>query len=422
MFARQLVGSRIGIAVLAALGGAAAVGTLAIAAVPSADGTINGCYGPLIGNLRIIDTSKGESCKQGEQAISWNQKGQVGPAGPAGAKGATGATGPAGPVGPAGPAGAKGATGATGATGPAGAKGDIGAQGPAGAPGAAGTAGPAGAKGDTGEQGPPGQSGALALAGKSCPAGKSVTGFDAHGDLLCDGQPGGGDPGGGGDDRDGDGIPDSEDCAPDSANPPGEVDGCFPPLTVYMVTDGSVSPGANAWLHNLKVTAKSLDGRTVWAQTTFGDVSFDTSLGSALRFHFDASLPVPSITLGDRLTAYGTVQRFEGHLQLEVKHFEISAHEPAAGAVQTILPEDLNVHPDLDGVLVVLGPSSLQSRTGIGDVNWLMSNGVKIEPTLTGTLPDLPVGTGFDAITGIASTGSDQAVLPRSSDDFDLAG
>ncbi len=66
-----------------------------------------------------------------------------------------------------------------------------GPPGPQGAPGPAGLAGPAGRTGARGPAGPPGPAGApgadgnLALAGAGCPAGESVTGFDAAGNVLC---------------------------------------------------------------------------------------------------------------------------------------------------------------------------------------------------------------------------------------------
>jgi hypothetical protein len=55
-------------------------------------------------------------------------------------------------------------------------------------------AGPPGAPGLKGDKGEPGN---LALAGRSCAEGEFVTGFDAHGDLVC-GKPGDGSGGGGG--------------------------------------------------------------------------------------------------------------------------------------------------------------------------------------------------------------------------------
>ena len=64
---------------------------IAYAAIPDASGVINGCYVSGQGQLRVIDKDKGETCKNNETAISWNQKG------PKGDKGDKGDTGPQGP-------------------------------------------------------------------------------------------------------------------------------------------------------------------------------------------------------------------------------------------------------------------------------------------------------------------------------------
>ena len=150
-------------------GGAAAT----IAAIPGADGVINGCYQKNVGNLRVIDPSGGDSCRPPEIAIKWSQTGPQGP------KGDTGATGPQGPVGPQGP---KGDTGATGATGPQGPKGDTGATGATGPQGPKGDTGATGPAGPVGPQGPAGDPG---LANQTCPPNTFVTGFNKDSDIVC---------------------------------------------------------------------------------------------------------------------------------------------------------------------------------------------------------------------------------------------
>lgn len=128
----------------------AGTATVALASIPSADGTITGCYTKSSGTLRIIDPAA-TKCGTNETTISWNQKG---PKGDTGATGPAGPAGPTGPAGPAGPAGPKGDTGATGPTGPAGPQGDTGATGPVGPQGPAGDTGPAGPQGPAGASGP----------------------------------------------------------------------------------------------------------------------------------------------------------------------------------------------------------------------------------------------------------------------------
>src|SRR6266567_4924803 len=66
-----VLGSVVG-AVLA--GGAAAT----IAAIPGADGVINGCYQKNVGNLRVIDPNSGDSCRPSEIPINWSQTGPQG--------------------------------------------------------------------------------------------------------------------------------------------------------------------------------------------------------------------------------------------------------------------------------------------------------------------------------------------------------
>ncbi len=122
------------------------------ASIPDLNGTYHGCL-KSNGQIKLIDPSAGESCKNNETAVTWSQTGPQGPVGPAGPTGATGATGPAGPTGATGPQGPAGPEGATGAQGP---QGPIG---PAGSTGATGAQGPAGPTGATGPQGPAGPSG-----------------------------------------------------------------------------------------------------------------------------------------------------------------------------------------------------------------------------------------------------------------------
>lgn len=137
----------------------ALAGGVAWAAIPSASGTINGCYQKSSGVLRVIDPDTGKTCTPSEIPISWNQRGPQGVPGPAGPTGEAGPAGPEGPQGPEGPKGETGPAGPAGPEGPAGPAGPAGPEGPAGATGPAGPAGPAGAKGDTGPAGPRGPAG-----------------------------------------------------------------------------------------------------------------------------------------------------------------------------------------------------------------------------------------------------------------------
>jgi hypothetical protein len=72
--------------------------TVALASIPSADGTIHGCRATKGGSLRVIDADAGQTCGKDEAALTWNQTGPQGPAGPEGPQGPAGPPGPAGTV------------------------------------------------------------------------------------------------------------------------------------------------------------------------------------------------------------------------------------------------------------------------------------------------------------------------------------
>jgi hypothetical protein len=83
---------------VAAVAVVVAIGGIAYAAIPSSNGTIQGCYQKANGSLRVVESAT--ECKKNEQAISWNQKGQPGPPGAQGEAGPRGASGPKGDQGP----------------------------------------------------------------------------------------------------------------------------------------------------------------------------------------------------------------------------------------------------------------------------------------------------------------------------------
>jgi hypothetical protein len=58
-----------------------AVGTMAMAAIPTSGGVFTGCYNKNSGALRVIDTAT-QTCTAREREISWNEQGVPGPAGP----------------------------------------------------------------------------------------------------------------------------------------------------------------------------------------------------------------------------------------------------------------------------------------------------------------------------------------------------
>ncbi len=94
--------------------GAVAVGGLAYASIPDADGVIHACYNPSAAALRggtpirIIDSGTGQTCANNSVEITWNQTG------PAGAPGQDGEDGLDGQDGADGQAGADGQDGLDG--------------------------------------------------------------------------------------------------------------------------------------------------------------------------------------------------------------------------------------------------------------------------------------------------------------------
>lgn len=58
-----------------------ALGGGAIAAIPDSGGVIHACY-KSNGDLRVVDSSSGKTCKANETALDWNQRGPKGEPGP----------------------------------------------------------------------------------------------------------------------------------------------------------------------------------------------------------------------------------------------------------------------------------------------------------------------------------------------------
>ena len=53
-------------------------GGVAVAQIPSSDGTITACMTPPAGTIRLIDAEAGATCKKGEKQVTWNEAGQPG--------------------------------------------------------------------------------------------------------------------------------------------------------------------------------------------------------------------------------------------------------------------------------------------------------------------------------------------------------
>ncbi len=347
--------SRFGVALLAAVSTAVVTGGISAAALPSAGATIHGCYSSTDGYLRVVDPQN-QACQGDETAISWNQEGQVG------------------------------------------------------------AAGDAGAQGERGEPGPAGDPGVLALAGKSCPIDASVTGFDESGNLLCsDGtttQPEG-EPEGTG--EDGDGLTDADDCAPTDPNPPGAEE-CFAPASVYDLTSKAVT--GNALISELLVTAVTRSGSAAWVAAQPGDDQYQGAEGSAIKLVLTGMEKLPSVAIGDRLTAYGAVRQTAGHVELVADGLEVSSSGENVSPAVEVTAEELVGNVGLDGVLVSLTGWSLGT---IGEGGWVTSAGITLDRTLMGEFPMHAVGTTFASVVGVAQTAQSTGtalLLPRVDEDF----
>jgi hypothetical protein len=64
--------ARLGLTLAAVLALTAGIG-VATGAIPSGDGTITACYSKANGDLRVIDSEAGQTCKASENELSWKQ-------------------------------------------------------------------------------------------------------------------------------------------------------------------------------------------------------------------------------------------------------------------------------------------------------------------------------------------------------------
>lgn len=229
-------------------------------------------------------------------------------------------------------------------------------------------------------------------------------------------------------DTDADGIADTADNCPATANPTqddsdgdlkGDVcDECpidtnpgasFCPALVYDVKDGTKPIGSNAQISGLVVTATS--GTNVWAQLPVGHQAYTGVNYSAIKLVYPST---PGVSLGDVLDVGGMIL---GDLSLQIASSTVTSTQavPAATVVTGAL---LNGNgAALDGVLVrVNGPTSTGTY---GPDGWAMTDGnpFAVLGTILGLLPAQDAT--YDYISGIKTDdGTSQIVLPRSASDI----
>src|SRR5690242_7337944 len=106
-FIRRSGKARLGIAFILSIVATLMLGTFAMAATqfnPAQNAVIYSCYNVKNGSdLRLIDPTNPNGCKNGEQQLTWNQRGPQGLKGDAGDKGDTGPQGIQGLKGDTGP-------------------------------------------------------------------------------------------------------------------------------------------------------------------------------------------------------------------------------------------------------------------------------------------------------------------------------
>ena len=211
-------------------------------------------------------------------------------------------------------------------------------------------------------------------------------------------------------DNDGDGIPNSEDCAPNDANPPGETE-CFAPVTPYGINSGTTMPGQGVWVSNLLVTAA--DETTAWAGVQDGDSSWQGPEYSALTIDLGGISPAPTLQAGDRIDVLGTSKT----LGVEASKVTVlsSGSTPAAHEVSTTA---MTLQPHAyNAQLLKVGKISLAEHTDDG--GWLLSGGIEVGDHLIGALPAHEDGSWFASVAGILDgTGTGPLLLPRSGYDI----
>jgi hypothetical protein len=166
-----------------------------------------------------------------------------------------------------------------------------------------------GPQGLQGAQGPPGPSGLARFAGTSCPAGESVTGFDATGAIICSsGSASGG--GGGTVDTDHDGIPDDQDRCPQRVDV--VVSGvAYCPATTYEANTGAVIGP----LELVGPQVVAVGGATFTVAAEPGDPAYDGDAGSTLVVALGGLAAPP---LGSRVTILVTPQSGGGYVAAQI--------------------------------------------------------------------------------------------------------
>jgi hypothetical protein len=216
-------------------------------------------------------------------------------------------------------------------------------------------------------------------------------------------------------DADGDGIPDSEDCAPNDPNPPGETQ-CFAPATPYDINQSLELPGTGVWVRDLLVTALAADGTAAWAGVKDTDVGWNGPEYSAITLDLSGVSPAPSLSVGDRVEVLGTAK------ELGVEASKVTVLSSGETPVpREVTASTLNLQPRAyNAQLLKLSNVSLVSHTDDG--GWLISQSnesIKVGNRLIRALPAYDDGSSSASVAGIVDAfGAAPVLLPRASSDI----
>lgn len=237
-------------------------------------------------------------------------------------------------------------------------------------------------------------------------------------------------------DTDGDGIPDSSDNCPTTANPDqadsdgdGIGDACDPcpidadpsghcPTTIYAINNGTVANGEKVAIRNALVTASSAN--TIWVAVKEGDPGYIDRSYSGLDVDV-SSLGAPPAQ-GDRLAIEG-ISSFTsagGSLEAEAVQVESALGESFTPYSATTAEfNEAAKESEINDLPISIAGLKRESHTGT--TSWAMSGGINLGSEIIGELPTSTYSDGqtFGSITGIAEVMEEaHQLLPRSGGDI----
>lgn len=225
---------------------------------------------------------------------------------------------------------------------------------------------------------------------------------------------------GGGDggivDSDGDGIADSEDCAPHYADSNPDDGVCQALTTTY---DLRANPGSSDAIYDLldvALTATTPDGASVWVQTPPGHPDYAGVENSGVRV--DLAAAGGTWTAGDLVEVSGT---WDGSRLTAASMVKLGTGSVLA---PTTIDVSLTGWPsEFDGVLVSFLDEIVWEQTASGGFE--TQTGFAVDALVAGTLPTYTNGTQLSSLTGVfdADPASDPvgSLHPRSSADIVVA-